>query len=189
MRYMLVNVSEGNLPIDLHHPDVSYQRAKMRRLGPDVAVSIPRGESIDILPHFKGSIERAHAAIKHSRDILKLLNPNQLHIYVCDDAGNRIDVDKLLSCEGSEKPVDVTHKDDTTRPDIELAQTLASQDQFEANKRGEANTPKTYIRYKVEDLEKLTKNQIVKLAKKEMNLTIDTRLSKGDMIKIVIGSY
>jgi len=180
MRYMLVNVSEGNLPIDLHHPDVSYQRMKMRRLGPDVAVSIPRGESIDILPHFKGSLERAHAAIKHSRDVMKLLNPNQLHIYVCDDAGNRIDVEKLLGCAGSEKPVDVVAKVDI-EPAIDVAQTLASQPKIETTE------PKTYKKYKKEELEKLNRNQIVKLAKKDLNMNIDPNTSKVEMIALITG--
>ena len=180
MRYMLVNVSEGNLPIDLHHPDVSYQRMKMRRLGPDVAISLPRGESIDILPHFKGSLERAHAAVKHSRDVMKLLNPNQLHIYVCDDAGTHIDIEKLLGYAGSEKPVDVVVKPDI-KPEVDLAQTLASQPKVETTE------PKTYKKYKKEELEKLTRNQIVKLAKKDLSMDIDPNTSKSEMIELIAG--
>jgi hypothetical protein len=196
MRYMLVNVSEGNLPVDLHRPDKPQQWIKMRRLGPDVAISLPRGESIDILPHFGGSLEKAHAAVMHSRDVMKLLNPNQLHIYVCDDTGKRIDIDKLFSVEGSEKPVEAAKpapstpvSGDPTQPNIELVEAIARQDQFEAKKRGEANPPpKSYVRYTYNDLKKLNSKDLITLAKRYFNMTLDPKSTKKAMIETILGA-
>jgi len=213
MKYMLVNVSDGGLQVDLHHPDRSYQRVKMHRMGPDVAINLPRGESKDILPFFDGSLERAHASVKHSRDILQLLKPHQLAIYVCDDAGNRVDIDKLFSVAGSDKPVETqkpkpveppkvesvetqpaeqpkpaeSPKEDATKPDVELSEAIAAQDQFEAQKRGEANIPATFKKYKLEDLKPMSKKELVKLAKK-LGVSIDMKQHQDDMIKTILGT-
>ena len=198
MRYMLVNVGSGSAQIDLHHPDKSYLRVKMHRLGADVALSIPRGESIDILPHFGGSLEKAHAAVKHSRDAMHLINPNLICVNVVDDAGNPIDVEKLLSVKGSEAPVVApkpvappvappVRTEDATKPDVELSEAIAAQDQFEAAKRGEANVAKTYTKITREELDALSKKDIVKLALKKLDLKIDKNASKEEMIDTILG--
>ena len=203
MRYMLVNVGSGSAQIDLHNPDKSYLRVKMHRLGADVALSIPRGESIDILPHFGGSLEKAHAAVKHSRDAMHLINPNMICVNVVDDAGNPIDVEKLLSVKGSEAPVVVAPKpvappvappaappaktEDATKPDVELSEAIAAQDQFEAAKRGEANAPKTYTKITREELDPLNKKDLIKLALKKFDLKIDKNASKEEMIDTILG--
>lgn len=102
MRYMLVNVGPGSLQIDLYSPDPSYNKKNLHRPGPKIALNIPRGKSIDILPSFDGSIEKAHESIKYSRDTLKLIRPNLLHTYVCNDEGEPIDITKILNMKASE---------------------------------------------------------------------------------------
>ena len=96
MRYMLVNVSPGNLQLNLYSPNPRYKDVNLNRPGPTVALSIGRGKSEDILPYFNGSVELAHAAVMHSTDTLRTLKPNQLHIFLCDDNGKLLDVDKLF---------------------------------------------------------------------------------------------
>jgi hypothetical protein len=150
MKYMMVNISSGNIPVDLYTPGITHKNKSLHRVAPAVAISLKRGESVDILRYFGGSLEKAHAAIKHSGDVLKLLRPNQLSIYVCDDNNNRLDPEKLLSGVKPDKPAEVKPvetkpivKDvDITHPDMETSAVLAAQDAFEAKKSGELNDHK-----------------------------------------------
>lgn len=65
---MLVNVSGANLPVDLHNPTKCHKHATMNAYGPEVAIRLLSGQSVDILPYYNGSLEKAHAAIKYSRE-------------------------------------------------------------------------------------------------------------------------
>ena len=96
MRYMLVNTSRGNLQVDLFNPEHSYKSRNLHRMAPVVSLNLGKGKSVDLLPYFDGSLEKAHDCVKHSRDVLRMLRPDRLHIYVCDDAGERVDVEALL---------------------------------------------------------------------------------------------
>jgi predicted flap endonuclease-1-like 5' DNA nuclease len=130
MKYMLVNVSPGNLQVNLFSPEpATPNRRKLHRMGPVVALALGKGMAEDILPHFEGSIEKAHAAVKHSRDTLNLLRPGMLHTYVCDDAGKPVDVDALLGKKVSKEPVEVAvppppppRTEDTTQPVVDAEQ-------------------------------------------------------------------
>jgi len=99
MRYMLINVSNSNLQVDLYDPDVSHKNRGLHRIAPSVALSLKKGEGKDILPYFKGSLEKTHDAVLHSRDVLKSLKPSVLSIFVCDDAGKEINADRVLGRE------------------------------------------------------------------------------------------
>ena len=206
MRYMFVNANEGALQVDIHHPDKSTQRKKLHRMGPEVALCLGRGESVDILPYFEGSLELAHAAVKFSSDVVKTIRPDKLHIYVCDDSGEQIDVDKLLSDRASKTPIvskvpetilipagrqpdeySVKPEADTTKPAMEVAAVLAASDQFEAKKRGEANEPKTFKKYKREDLEHMNKKELMKIANK-LGVMVDKNSTKEEMIDIIAGA-
>lgn len=98
MRYMLVNTGTGSVKIDLLSPDPGYNYTNLNRQGPLVSLSIKRGLSINILPRFNGSVEKAYESIKISPDAIKLIGPNgPVVAYVCDDDGTQIDIEKLLS--------------------------------------------------------------------------------------------
>jgi hypothetical protein len=104
MRYCLVNVSSGNLQIDLFSPDpVPYKQKNLHRMSPTVAVSLPKGSSVDILKYFENSVEKAHAAVKHSVDVLKLVRPGVLSVRVLDDDGKEIDPDALMGKKPKEE--------------------------------------------------------------------------------------
>ena len=107
MKYKLVNVSGSTIQVDLYDPSVTQQVNRMRRTGPVAALRLNAGESVDILPHFGGSLEKAHASIKHSRQILGHLRPDRLTAFVCDDAGHEVNIERLLSgiSEVAETPV------------------------------------------------------------------------------------
>jgi hypothetical protein len=201
---MFVNANEGALQVDLHHPEKSTQRKKLHRMGPEVAVCLGRGESIDILPYFGGSLELAHAAVKFSSDVAKTIRPDKLHIYVCDDSGAQIDVEKLLSDRASKVPVappvpetrlvppgrqpdEHAKPSDITKPAMEVAEVLAANDQFEAKKRGEANEPKTFKKYKREDLEHMNKKELVKVASK-LGIMVDKNSTKEELVDIIAGA-
>lgn len=148
MKYMLVNVGPGSLQVDLHTPNPSYNKKNLHRPGPVVALSIPRGESVDILPHFGGSVEKAHESVKYSRDALRLLKPNLLHTYVCDDDGKPVDMEKLfgikeeaVSDHDKESPPAPKPSEDVTKPDMGQGAVLAAVDQHEAVAAGEASEP------------------------------------------------
>ncbi len=164
MRYMLVNSSPGNLQVDLYDPETSYNNRNLHRPGPVVALSLRKGQAQDILKYFEGSVEKAHKAVLHSRDSLKMFRPGMLYTYVCDDLGRPINVDVLLAdnkMEYTDHPKEdpeVTNPDtsssatiaaqdhpeedsEATNPDMSLSATIAAQDQFEAKKNGEANLP------------------------------------------------
>ena len=116
---MLINVSPGNLQVNLFSPNITANNKKMNRQGPTIALSLVKGISINILPYFDNSIEKAHAAMKHSRDSLNMLRPGMLHTYICDDNGKQIDVEALL---GGKKPtlvVPPVPKGDVTKPVID----------------------------------------------------------------------
>jgi len=208
---MLVNVAGSNLNVNLHNPEKPYYRVNMHRVGPEVSINLKRGESIDLLPFYEGSLEKAHAAVKHSSDVLKLIRPTQLCVYVCDDEGKKIDVEKLL------KPVEEAEKKDlpdATREDIEVSAMLASQDQFEAEKAGEANPPPsaksdeekaestklntkapvidpdtpTMMKFKEEELKKMTRNDLRKLAKDKLKINISITEGKQAMIETILGA-
>jgi len=93
---MLVNVSGGGLQVDLHSPNQAHKSKTMNRPGPVCALSIKKGQAVDILPYFGGSVEKAHAAVKHSRDALRLIRPDRLHVYVSDDNGKPVDINALM---------------------------------------------------------------------------------------------
>ncbi|MGW8179797.1 MAG: hypothetical protein ACWGQW_13715, partial [bacterium] len=147
MKYMLVNVGPGGLQVDLHSPNPSYNKKNLHRPGPVVALSIPRGQSVDILPHFGGSVEKAHESVKFSRDALRLIKPNMLHTYVCDDDGKPIDMEKLFGIERAvteedkKSPPVPKPREDVTSPDMGQGAVLAAVDQHEAEAAGEANSP------------------------------------------------
>jgi hypothetical protein len=204
MRYMFVNANEGALQIDLHHPDKSTQRKKLHRMGPEVALCLGRGESVDILPYFGGSLELAHASVKFSSDVVKTIRPDKLQIYVCDDSGEQIDVEKLLSDKASKVPVapkvpetrlvppgrqpeENAKPADITKPAMEVAEVLAANDQFEAKKRGEANEPKTFKKYRREDLEHMNKKELVKVATK-LGIMVDKNSTKEELVDIIAGA-
>lgn len=137
MRYMLVNVSQGNLQVDLHSPDSNHNLQTLHRPGKVICLNVKRGDSVDLLPYFEGSVEAAHASVKYSRDVLQLLRPNIMHTYVCDDDGVPVEIDKLFGKETvDEKPLE-----DVTKPDMGQGAVLAAVDQHEAEMTGEANTP------------------------------------------------
>lgn len=113
-------------------------------MGPVAAFSLKKGAAVDILPHFGGSIEKAHAAVKHSKDTLRALRPGVLHTHVCDDNGKPVDVEALLGgkvVSKKEVPAKPKPSEDVTRPDVDTSAVMAAQDQFEAQKTGEANPP------------------------------------------------
>lgn len=148
MRYMLVNSSPGSLQVNLYDPETSYKHRNLHRPGPAVALNLRKGQAIDILKHFDGSVEKAHRSVMHSRDSLKMFRPGILYTYVCDDSGRPINIELLLTNNKVEyidhptKPESTPTPDpDATSPDIDLSATLAAQDQFEAEKNGEANPP------------------------------------------------
>ena len=93
---MLVNVSQANLQLSLQSPDPEYKNKNMNRPGTVISLNLKRGEAMDILPHFNGSLEKTHASVKYSRDVLRLLRPHLLHTYVCDDANKEMNVEELL---------------------------------------------------------------------------------------------
>jgi hypothetical protein len=160
MRYMLVNVSQGNLQVDLRSPEMNHNANSLHRPGKVISLNIKRGESVNLLPHFDGSIEAAHVSVKYSRDVLNLLRPHLMHTYVCGDDGKPIEIEKLLGKEPVEEKLK-PKLDDVTKPDLELAETLAAQDQFEAKKSGEANEPE-----KMEEEDSKSKSKKKKTSKK-----------------------
>lgn len=181
MRYMLVNVSGGNLQVDLHNPNKTHTQRSLNRMGPDVALRIPRGESVDILPHFGGSLEKAHTIIKYSRDVLRLLSPSQLCIYLCDDAGNQLDPDKLLGSKDAKEPVTavVPPSSDT------VAKVLADRKAQEPK----VNAPPTFKRYTKEELNLLNKKNVIKVAESlNLRLLNLSTISKDEVIEIILGA-
>ena len=136
MRYMLVNVSTGNLQVDLRSPEIEYKNKNLNRPGKVASINIIKGDAVNILPYFDASVEKAHKSVKYSRDVLRLLKPTLLHIYVCDDEGQPIDIEKFFGKKESKK----SEKEDITKPDLELSEVLAAQDQFEAKKAGEVES-------------------------------------------------
>ena len=143
MRYMLVNVSQGNLQVDLRSPELSHNLRALNRPGKVISLNITRGESVDLIPHFDGSVEAAHASVKYSRDVLSLLRPHLMHTYVCDDDGTPIDIDKLLGKEVIKKEVIKKEeiRRDVTKPDMGQSAVIAAIDQHEAEMTGEASSP------------------------------------------------
>ena len=118
-------------------------------MAPIVALNLKKGTSTDILPHFGGSLEKAHAAIKYSRDVLRLLRPDRLNIYVCDDENNEIDVDELLGdvlAKDEKQPESMTKKKDRlgdeTKPDMGEGALIAAVDQKNAEMTGEDSKSK-----------------------------------------------
>jgi predicted flap endonuclease-1-like 5' DNA nuclease len=99
MKYILTNTSSGALQINLHDPNPSYNKKNLNRPGPVVALNIPRGQSIDILPYFNNDIVKAHACMKFSRDTLTFVKPHMLHVRVCNDKNEVVDIDVLLGTE------------------------------------------------------------------------------------------
>ena len=150
---MLVNVSPGNVQLDVLSPDRSYKSMNLNRPGKVVALSLKKGGSIDLIPFFDGSLEDTHKAVMYSRDVLAKLRPNMVHTYVCDDDGSPIDVEKLLGLKTTkkeDKPVlelveevvePVVEDVDKTSPDLGESAVLAAIDQHQAEMEGEANTP------------------------------------------------
>ena len=148
MKYMLVNTSQGNLCIDLYKSKQTYKNENLHRVAPHVAISLGKGSAVDILPHFGGSLEEAHAAVKHSRDTLRMIRPDRLNIYVCDDEGNEVSVESVLGLkdpkeekkkskkESKEKPKD----EDATKPDMGQGAVIAAVDHHEAEAKGETST-------------------------------------------------
>lgn len=200
MKYKLVNISEAALQIDLFDPTRQRNNGSMRRVGPEVVLSLDKGVSADILPYFQGSLERAHASVKFSKDVLQHVANKYLHIHVCDDGNIPVDIDKLLQADGSriviETPVVVPiQHEDTTKPDLEISAVLAAQDQFEAVKRGEANSPVdpmpvkiAYTKYTKEDLMEMSRDDLVKLGNRRFNLKMDKFANKKKMIDTILGA-
>jgi hypothetical protein len=172
---MLVNTSNENIQLDLCLPERQYQRIKMHRMGADVAITLPRGESKDILPLFGGSLEKTHSILKRSRELLSL--SGRVAIYVCDDAGNQVDIDKLLVNTDIIMPKQV-------QDDISLVEAITTQNRIDDEKRGSA--PKSYKKYKRDDLEKLAKKDLIDIAK-SVDIVVDMYFSKEQMIETILG--
>lgn len=142
MRYMFVNVNNGGLQLDLRSPSKTYKNKNLNRPGKVVSINLRKGQSLDILPFFDGSLEDAHAAVKYSRDVLKLIRPDRLHIYICDDQGKEVQIEELVGKEANEKVAEAVASSpdpDATMPNMETSAMMAAHDQFEAEKSGDAN--------------------------------------------------
>jgi len=99
MKYILVNTSPGGLQVALLSPNPTYNRKNLHRPGTILSVNIARGQVVDILGHFGGNVEAAHESVKFSPDILAYKRKNMLASYVCNDNGDKIDIDKLLGAD------------------------------------------------------------------------------------------
>lgn len=97
MRYLLINKSHSNLQIDLLNPDPHYSYRNLHRPGPVVALKLHAGEARDILPHFGGDFAKAHASITHSKDVIKNVRPDRVHIMLLDDDNNELDIKEYLA--------------------------------------------------------------------------------------------
>lgn len=95
MQYRLVNAGLGNLQINLYSPEISHKNVSLNRPGPTVALTIKRGESVDLLKYFKTPVE-ARASLYHSKDALAQLKPGTMYEYACDDNGNQVKSDELV---------------------------------------------------------------------------------------------
>lgn len=99
MKYNLVNTSQGGLQVALLDPEPSYNRKNLHRPGTVLSVNIPRGQVVDILGHFDGDVAKAHESVKFSPDVLAYISKNMLKSYVCNDNGDKIDIDKLFGAD------------------------------------------------------------------------------------------
>lgn len=92
MKYKLVNLSSGNLQINLYSPKkINHNCETLNRPGPVVALSLKKGNAVDILPYFDYSLEKAHESVCYSRDVLRLFGPATLAIFICDDDNKPVD--------------------------------------------------------------------------------------------------
>lgn len=99
MKYLLINMSDGNLQIDLFQPreEVSHKNVSLHRPGPVAAINIQRGTSFDLMTRFP-TLAQAHAAVKNSKDTLKMLKPGVLSRCVMTDNESIIEnVDTYLA--------------------------------------------------------------------------------------------
>jgi len=175
MQYLLINMSQGNLQVDLHDPERATlkKNQKLHREAPVISLNIKKGANVDILPIFDGSLEKTHECVKYSRDVIRALRPDRLNIFVCDDENKEIDIDALLGEpkeveeEAPESVVTKPHKnepqgeggaksdEDATKPDMGEGAILAAVDQHEVEMRGEADELET----ETEDKKKTTKKK------------------------------
>lgn len=188
---MLVNVADGSVHVKLYDPN--KPASGIRRVAPVIALNIDRGTSVDILPYFNGSLEKAHASVKHSTDLLDHITTRRLIIHVSDDNNNTVDIDKILKEQEARKPVETVpppkgNSTEITRPDLELAKVLATQDQFEASKRGDANPPRPFKKYTKPELDILTKSKLIRLANTKFGLKLDKRDTKEHIVDSILGA-
>lgn len=132
MQYKLINVNRSDILVEIYDPKPSYKNRNLNRIGPMLALTVKGGSVIDLLPYFNGSLEECHNAVRYSKEIMKCLRPNMLRIYVCDNAGNKIDVDALLNTpkiadsepkkkEDTLKPQENAPPPRATTPTVELS--------------------------------------------------------------------
>lgn len=184
MRYMLVNISQSNLQIDIHSPDKMPNRYKLNLMGPEVALNIKRGESVDILPHFKGSLEKAHAAIKYSKDVLRLLKPTQLCIKVLDRMNHEIDVDKLLSVKA---PVKTEKKEPIKAQTFLEIKSEVRKEVMKVKEDISKEVPAQYNLFTRETLMGMSKPDVLKAARLA-GVAVNKQDSKAVIIDIMLGA-
>jgi hypothetical protein len=118
MKYKLVNLSTGNLQVNLYSPKkINHNCETLNRPGPVVALNLKRGTAVDILQYFDGSVEKAHESVCYSRDVLRLFGPATLGLFVCDDDDKEIDPKAIIGTVSIEEEVK-----DTIVPEVKEEQ-------------------------------------------------------------------
>lgn len=189
MRFVLLNLTSSYLQVDIYNPEIKHRNRSLNRPGPALALRLRNGEARDILPHF-GSLEKTYRAIRYSKDVLRLLRPNQLHITVLDDDGNELDIDALMNRKPHEATVPVIDEIvPVTRPRQKEPKDPKDLTEKELKKLKRKEEFKAEIQEVLDRrafLEKMNRRELIALYAKEYGINLAMNQSKNEIVSKII---
>lgn len=186
MRFVLLNLTSSYLQVDIYNPEIKHRNRSLNRPGPALALRLRNGEARDILPHF-GSLEKTYRAIRYSKDVLRLLRPNQLHITVLDDDGHELDIDALMNRKAHEATVPVVEPE--SKPKYKSKKDPKDLTEKEIKKLERKQEFKKEIKIVQERrsiLEKMNRRELIALYAKEYGINLTMTQTKSEIVGRII---